>query len=146
MFVDTVQSLLSAGANIADAEQNTGIRNWMLANTALWRGDPLDIADMAEAFARAGLAEQYATAINDAQGSRGDAMSAKMQSDYLAAQERAFRLRHATPIRCALHAAGRRNAHGLASVGPIARVQGLAQDLLVAGGAGFETRDPPAAP
>lgn len=51
----------------------------------------------------------------DGEGRVSDCMAEKVQIDYLAIQERAFRLRHATPIRCAIHAAVRRRGHSTAN-------------------------------
>lgn len=46
-------------------------------------------------------------------GTVGDAIALKVQIDYMAMEERAFRLRHASIVRCQVHALGRRSAHGL---------------------------------
>lgn len=48
----------------------------------------------------------------DASGSFGDAMATKWQIDFMAVEERAFRTRHASMIRCASHVHGRLDGHG----------------------------------
>ena len=48
----------------------------------------------------------------DQAGSFGDAMATKWQIDFMAVEERAFRTRHASMIRCASLAHGRLDGHG----------------------------------
>lgn len=48
----------------------------------------------------------------DTPGTNGDACSLKQQIDYIATEERAFRFRHATTIRCMSMSHGRRDGHG----------------------------------
>lgn len=45
-------------------------------------------------------------------GTVGDLIAMKWQADFMAAEERAFRLRHATLVRCACVAHGRLDGHG----------------------------------
>ena len=134
-FLANMLAAIAAAANAAGAATNSLLREWFLGDTRIWSGDPLDIDAIANAFARATSGDSYAAAMTSSTGAVGDAMAAKMQSDYLAAMERAFRMRHASPIRCVMHAASRRLGHGNAADGPIARVQTLAQDMLVAAAA-----------
>ena len=130
IFVDEMDALTAEAANAAAAEQNQTLRVWFLGDTDLWSGEPLDIAGIADAFDRDPVGQDYANAVTD--GTAGEAGSFKSQSDVLAVHERAFRLRHATPIRGRAHAAARRQAHA-ADNGMIARTVGQAQDLLTAG-------------
>jgi hypothetical protein len=140
-FLNNTQALKDHATGVAAAHTGAQLRRWYLAWLAGWSGDPLDLNGMADAFARTGLGAMYGAALTDNRGASGDAASAKLQSDYLGAMERAFRLRHATPIRCALHAAARRLGHSHAGAGIFARVETYAQDLIVAGAAGFKSRD-----
>lgn len=66
-------------------------------------------------------------------GTAGDAASLKLQAGYNATEERAFRARHATPIRCVVHAHARLQGHGDA-VGVFGRVKSEAVNLIKAGG------------
>lgn len=79
-----------------------------------------------------GLNEQYVVAHTAGNGTQAEATSAKYQIDELAAMERAFRLRHATHVRCQAHAAARRGAHG-SPLGVIYRKIKAANDFLLAG-------------
>lgn len=54
----------------------------------------------------------------DDMGTVGDVIGIKFQLDYMAAEERQFRLRHASTCRCLTHAMGRRRAHGEGPVFP----------------------------
>lgn len=45
-------------------------------------------------------------------GTVGDLIAMKWQADFMAAEERAFRLRHASMVRCACVAHGRLDGHG----------------------------------
>lgn len=139
-------------ANNVTATRAAGVcRVWVLGVVAypsdvdadpLWNGDVLDPVEIGKNFNRDGIAEDYNRAITDGKGSTGDAMSSKVQSDLLAAKERAFRLRHSTPIRRALHAAARRLGQTTEAVGLHDRVRNYCQDLIVAGGKGFIEEEP----
>lgn len=139
VFAANIAALKESAADAAAAATNGGLRAWMLGDTSLWAGNPLDLDSIGEAFSRRGPGSAYALALVSSHGSTGDAMSAKFQSDALAARERAFRLRHATAVRCGMHAAGRRagQAEGLGAAG---RLETHAQDLIAAGAAGFRPR------
>lgn len=66
-----------------------------LYTRALLKGRRLDDGDLAQ----------------PGEGRTSDCQAEKIQIDYLAIQERAFRLRHSTSIRCSMHAAVRRRGH-----------------------------------
>lgn len=138
-FRANIAAMIAAGTAVASATTNASLRAWMLGDLSLWAGEPLDVEDIANAFLRTQTGLQYGLALTSQSGSVGDAASAKFQSDNLAVQERSFRLRHASGVRCALHAASRRAGHANA-LGAPSRVGLYAQDLLVAGGAGFKPR------
>lgn len=53
----------------------------------------------------------------DGAGSMGDAMAMQWQIDFMAVEERAFRTRHASMIRCASFAHGRLKGHGTPNQG-----------------------------
>lgn len=138
-FVTNVETLRVHSGVIASALTNSVLREWYLGGPG-WSGDPLDIEGIRLAFARDGAGLIYGVSLASPDGSGGDAASAKLQSDYLACLERAFRLRHATPVRCAMHAAARRLGHGTAGVGVFGRIAAYAQDLIVSGASGFVRR------
>lgn len=74
-------------------------------------------------------------------GTVGDAASLKHQIDYNAVEERAFRLRHATPVRCIIVGHGRLAGHGHEQ-GIFAAAENLAADLIAAGALGQALPDP----
>lgn len=61
--------------------------------------------------------EQIVGQYGDNAGSMGDAMAMQWQIDFMAVEERAFRARHASMIRCASHAHGRLDGHGQTNEG-----------------------------
>lgn len=91
-----------------------GQRVWMLPALNGWTGNPLDIVSINDAFDREELNALYGIAIGDpAQGGTvADCAAAKLQIDYTAVMERAFRTRHMTYSRAVAHASGRRRAQG----------------------------------
>lgn len=106
-----------------------------------WTGSPFDITGetggsitgMSTPFYRRDSDRNYIQAVQTSQQTDGgrvaDRMTAKMQIDYLATMERAFRLRHATSTRCALHAASRRSGQG-ASTGVFNTVMDYIKSVL----------------
>ena len=140
VFLSNLVLLQQDGLEIAAATTNGGVRSWMLGDLSLWAGSPLAIDTIGAVFDREALGETFADAMADDEGSLGDMGSALLQSDHLAVQERAFRLRHASPVRCRLHAASRRLGHSQ-NGGVLSRVAAYAQDILVAGNSGFVPRD-----
>lgn len=137
-FLQAVIAAETEAAAVAGSALNVQLREWALGNLDAWTGRVLIPQDIGSAFDRNEAGAVYGNALlRPNQGSAGDAMSAKVQSDYLAAMERAFRARHATPIRSELFAAARRSGHAMAA-GPLGRVATYAQDLLVSGNTGFK--------
>lgn len=79
--------------------------------------DPLDVPSLhVPAWERNPINQLYSEEIvgkwGDQAGSHGDAHAMKWQADYMAIEERAFRTRHASMIRCASFAHGRLDGHG----------------------------------
>lgn len=79
--------------------------------------DPLDVPSLhVPAWERNPINQLYSEEIvgkwGDEAGSTGDATAMKWQADYMAVEERAFRTRHASMIRCAAMAHGRLDGHG----------------------------------
>jgi hypothetical protein len=135
-FVAQTVRLQYYGVVNSNAAVNLDQREWMVPDLL---DEPAlqSIAGLADAYARVEAAELYQAALTDPLGAAGDAMAMKLQSDYLAGQERAYRLRQMSPLRASLHASARRYAHGATGAGVFGRVASHIQDLLVAGSAGF---------
>lgn len=120
------------------AAQGADVRQWYVPDLGTgWDGDPFNMAGVAAAFSRAEPTENYQAFFFYQFGTAGDCVAAKMQSDYLACQERAYRLRHLTPVRASAHACARHRGHANAGVGVFARLTSHIQDVLVAGSTGL---------
>ena len=78
-----------------------------------WPGDPLDIKGIAHAFDRSEINANYMDIHKDmgSSGTTGSAGVLKQQLDYVSSAERAYRLRHLTPVRCMMHHTVRRTGH-----------------------------------
>ena len=66
-------------------------------------------------------------------GTHGDIISLKRQIDFMAAEERAWRARHASFARCASHAHGRLSGHGAKNLGVFSRVKTAADNARLRG-------------
>lgn len=90
-------------------------RHWMIPTRAS-TFNPLSIASLGTAFSRYDLNLEYAQQLSgtpsDTSGCIGHTIADGLQINYLAMMERAFRERHKTDVRCQMHLAGRRLAHG----------------------------------
>lgn len=128
-FSAKVKHLRVASKQNADALRLEEQPAWFYPHDG-WQGDVLEIAGLNDAFSRAGVNRDYEACLNaQPPGSGGTAASLKIQVDYAAAVERAYRTRHASPVRCALHAAARLAGHGHAQ-GPLEAAADYASDLI----------------
>jgi hypothetical protein len=66
-------------------------------------------------------------------GTSGDLASLKKQIDFMAVEERAWRLRHATPARCATLAHGRLAGHGAENAGIFTMVKNVVDNHILSG-------------
>lgn len=66
-------------------------------------------------------------------GTRGDLACMKKQIDFMAVEERAWRLRHASLARCATLAHGRLNGHGAENQGVFSMVKNVVENHRLAG-------------
>ena len=66
-------------------------------------------------------------------GTSGDLASLKKQIDFMAVEERAWRLRHATPARCATLAHGRLAGHGAENAGIFTMVKNVVDNHILFG-------------
>lgn len=71
--------------------------------------------------------------LNAEAGTQGDIISLKRQIDFMAAEERAWRARHASFARCAAHAHGRLAGHGTQTAGVFSRVKTAADNARLRG-------------
>jgi hypothetical protein len=110
-FNATVGGLADQAEAQAQAARGQGLRPWNAPDNA---GSPLDVPGTTAAFDRAAIDAAYGRAIGDAAspGTVGDCVALKVQSDYVAMMERAYRARHCTPVRLLAMAAARRAGHG----------------------------------
>lgn len=129
-YSDQIASLQAEALSQYQGNIGIGQRKWRLPEG--WTGNPFDIEGISAPFDREELSEAYQTTITG-DGTVSDSINIKIQSDYLAAQERAFRARYASPIRCSMHSANRRSGHSLPG-GPINRVTDHLIDVQAAGG------------
>jgi hypothetical protein len=101
-----------------------------------WATDPLNIPLFRPPFERVDIDKDYVDTFLTDEGREADAMAAKWQGDHVGSQERAFRYRHKSNIRCCMHAANRRNGHSKTDSGIHARVLSHVVDLIQARNAG----------
>jgi len=102
-------------------------------------GDPLDVPSLHNpAWERNAINQLYSETILAGPGKEGgtcgDLIGMKWQADFMAVEERAFRTRHASFVRCASLAHGRLDGHGKASVGIFSFLKDGVQTQIDAGG------------
>lgn len=114
-FSAQIDSLMDNAGRVLNSLQN-GFRKWHTPDLNGWSGDPLDIVGLPQAFDRDENASDYREAVTR-DGTVGDLTASQLQGDYLAIQQRAFAVRHATLCRSAVHAASRR--HGQSANGGV---------------------------
>jgi hypothetical protein len=97
--------------------------------------DPLDVPSLhVPAWERNDINQKYSEEIvghrDDASGSDGDAKAMKLQADFMAVEERAFRTRHASMIRSASFLHGRLDGHGQQSLSLFSYLKDSIQTLI----------------
>lgn len=132
-FVDHIEELREQGAKIAAAAQKRAQRPWQVP--AKQTTTLTDIEGLSSGFSRDNANVNYEEVMQSgtSPGTVGDVMSLGTQIDHMAAAERAYRLRHATPIRAAVLSSSRRAGHGH-SQGVLGSVKTLAENQLQQGG------------
>lgn len=116
-FEDRVSDLETKAKKLADQFRNYGTyRDW---HTPEKVGDPLDVPSLHNpTWDRNSINQIYSVDVlggaGKAGGTVGDLIAMKWQADFMAAEERAFRTRHASLVRCAALAHGRMSGHGMA--------------------------------
>lgn len=101
--------------------------------------DLLDVPGLDNpAWDRNGINQVYAADVlagpGDAGGTTGDLIAMKWQADFMAAEERAFRMRHASYTRCAAFMHGRLDGHGQPKRGIFGFLKDGVQSFISAGG------------
>ncbi len=116
-FLGHLERLLSVSAGCASETLLTEFpetqREWYNPPLNGWSGDPMDIVGLNKAFARTNLNDVYVEIMEDStqNGRIGEAMIVKIQIDYIAALERAYRTRQSSSVRARIHSAARRQGH-----------------------------------
>jgi hypothetical protein len=92
-----------------------GYREWWTPDGVV---DPLDVPSLHEPnWQRNNINQIYSDSIltnsDQAAGTTGDLFAMKWQADFMAVEERAFRTRHASFVRCASLAHGRLDGHSI---------------------------------
>lgn len=112
-FAEVLEASKGAAAASGGSSSGSGSASGS-GDDPLEAADVLKISKVNKAFNRDKLNEQYRDMHKEPTKSTttGGAMVLKQQIDYIAAAERAYRLRHATTIRCLMHNSVRKEAHG----------------------------------
>lgn len=114
-------------------------RPWMIPKVFLEaERDTLDVPALDEpAWNRNNINRVYSEDAfkgpGDEGGTVGDLAAMKWQADFMAVEERAFRLRHASYARCASLMHGRLDGHGKANSGIFSFLRGGVEALIAAG-------------
>ena len=114
-FLDHIEKMEDVSRGVDLGLTMIDQRMWMFPpGDPMYDGDPRNLVDMAIVFDRDDLNDQYIEVIDDTDqvSTIGEAMISKLQIDYIASCERAFRTRHCSSIRAKVHAACRRRAMG----------------------------------
>jgi hypothetical protein len=115
-----IDKLCDDSLSVASATLDNGQgRVWMHGNNDY---ELTDISGLKEPFKREDLQANYAEVMNDLDpGTAADKVAIKFQSDYLAAMERAYRLRHTGLVRTEIFSAMRRRVQGETNLREITR-------------------------
>jgi hypothetical protein len=121
------------------AEQFNTQTTYRLWHTPPGTGDPLDVPALhVPAWERNDINELYSEKIlggvGKDSGTVGDLIAMKWQADFMAVEERAFRTRHASFVRCQALAHGRLKGHGTAGAGVFSVLREATQSTIDGGG------------
>lgn len=134
VFKDRLDDLKAKGKKVAEGFTATGQREWYIPE-ALEAETLFDIAQLHKpVFDREEINTNYVECFQDPEspGTVADIISLNHQQDYNAAEERAFRFRHASPCRLLAHAMCRRYFH---DTGPVFEyLRQVEEDIIAAGG------------
>lgn len=113
VFTNRLRDLHKRAKQMQNAQQGKHQRQWMIPEDM--QAEILDVPQLHfNSWDRTEINDQYAQVTKDpaAAGTNGDIISLKLQMDYNACEERAFRARHATLCRVMCLAHGRRFGQG----------------------------------
>ena len=116
-FEQRVQDLEQKAQKISSSFKNQSYSEWHIPEQVQ---DPLDVPGLDKAWTRNSVNQEYERIVGtqaDGAGAVGAAQAMKIQADFLAVEERAFRTRHASFVRCAAMAHGRLNGHSKSGKG-----------------------------
>jgi len=135
IFVNNVTNLSTTSGSIGNAASGTTQRVWQTPPANGWSGNTADIAGLVKPFDRSQLVAKYANVIADGSdpGTVADLIALSTQIQYVAAMERGYRARIASPIRCLITSLGRRIGHGDPAGIFVGSVQGYVQDVITSG-------------
>jgi hypothetical protein len=133
VFSERLKQLRANAGGQAAAVRGEKARPWQVPDNMK---DLLDVPNLHKAgFDRQEINDAYQTCMQDTEnfGTVGDIIALKQQVDYVATEERAFRLRHATICRCLIHGAARRFGQSVSRTYP--NIEQQVSDIIAAGGA-----------
>jgi len=110
-FEERIKDLEQKAQKISSSFRNQDYSEWHIPEKI---EDPLDVPGLDKAWQRNSINQEYENIVGtqaDGAGSVGAAQAMKIQADFLAVEERAFRTRHASFVRCAAMAHGRLDGH-----------------------------------
>ncbi len=131
VFLTLATQLMADAAVLSQSTLGTAQRTWQMGPSGSWSGNPLDVPGISTAFDRSAIHENYAACLSDpdAAGTVADTQALTLQNDWVVVRERAFRVRHSTSVRAAVHAAARRAGHahpqGVIGAGAVKYLQDL---------------------
>jgi hypothetical protein len=137
-FKDRIKELQDVAKKSADVfKTGTGFRPWHVPKD-LDGKDLMFVPHLHEgAWNRDEINRVYSQQVlggmGDGSGTVGDLMAMKWQADFMAMEERAFRLRHASMVRCASMAHGRMKGHGLSQGGVFDIIESSVKSFIDAG-------------
>jgi len=135
VFKDRIDELTKKAEEQAKAATGEGGRPWEIPNN--YKRSVLEVSELHEpGYNRDEINTNYEEVLaapKEKSGTLGDTISLKLQLAYVSAEERAFRLRHASPVRCYAHSIAAREGLGN-SEGVFGGVQKLVDDAIQAGG------------
>jgi hypothetical protein len=133
-YNDQNNNLIETADNASEANRLNTQREWR--TPVAWVDPPWKIQELGDpTFTRIEMDSLYPKYYFEPEGKMADCMVTKIQSDHLASQERAWRLRHATSIRCNMHSSVRRKGQG-DGAGSFGRITNHLLDILAAGDTG----------
>jgi hypothetical protein len=134
-FKNRINDLCKQAKEQAMAGMGSGVRPWQVP--ADYEGSVLDVPELHEPpYNRDDINTQYVEVLSsggEAAGTSGDTVGLKNQINYMACEERAYRLRQATMVRVFTHAIASREGHGIAE-GIFGGVEKMVTDAIKAGG------------